>query len=417
MDSGRNILILRLSASDFRKLMGQDETALMPDSSPFWAPHVHADRRAGLLGRARITAALRELFAGEGFIEVETSTLVPSPGNETHLHAFATDLLAPGGARERRYLRTSPEFACKTILAAGEPRIVEFARVFRNRERGALHHPEFTLLEWYRAREPYTTLMADCAAILRLAAEAAGRRNWSFRRRTADPLAPPERLTVAEAFARHAGIDLLAVLPASDAESSGSPGSGGWSGSSEAASPNEACSPDEGKRNPGPPERRGEFSRARFAASAEAAGVRVAADDTWADIFSRVLVEKVEPHLGCGRATILDEYPVVMSALARPKPSNPRVAERFELYVCGVELANGFGELNDAAEQRRRLEIEMAEKQRIYGERYPIDENFIAALAVMPPASGIALGLDRLVMLATGATHIEQVIWTPVAQP
>src|SRR5438034_7061993 len=173
---------------------------------PFWA--LHAGRRPLLLGRMRIAAALRQFFAAQDFIEVETSTLVPSPGNETHLHAFATDLLAPGGARERRYLRTSPEFACKTILAAGEPRIVEFARVFRNRERGALHHPEFTLLEWYRANEPYETLMEDCAAILALAAKSIGSKRFSFRDRTIDPFAAPERLTVAEAFQRYAGLDL-----------------------------------------------------------------------------------------------------------------------------------------------------------------------------------------------------------------
>jgi lysyl-tRNA synthetase class 2 len=134
-------------------------------------------------------------------------------------------------------------------------------------------------------------------------------------------------------------------------------------------------------------------------------------------VFSRIIAEKVEPNLGIGRATILDEYPVSEAALARPSARDPRVAERFELYVCGVEVANAFGELTDAAEQRRRFEQEMAEKQRVHGERYPIDEDFLAALAAMPPASGIALGFDRLVMLSVGATRIEQVLWTPVAEP
>jgi elongation factor P--(R)-beta-lysine ligase len=155
---------------------------------------------------------------------------------------------------------------------------------------------------------------------------------------------------------------------------------------------------------------------ARFAAAAQAAGVRTAADDTWGDIFSRVLVEKIEPALGRGRPTILYEYPAVQSPLARPKASDPRLAERFELYACGVELANGFGELTDAAEQRRRLEEQMAEKQRIYGERYPVDEDFLEALDIMPQASGIALGFDRLVMLATGAISIDQVLWTPMPE-
>src|SRR6202044_2414943 len=176
----------------------------MPDtrSSPFWHPKVHADRRPGLLARGRIVAALRAWFAAEGFIEVETGALQVSPGNEMHLHAFATTLVAPDGAASPLYLRTSPEFACKKLLAAGERRIVEFAKVFRNRERGALHAPEFTLIEWYRAGEPYTALMTDCAAILALAAEAAGTRQLRFRDRTADPFAEPERLTVVEAFAK-----------------------------------------------------------------------------------------------------------------------------------------------------------------------------------------------------------------------
>jgi len=347
-----------------------------PRSSPFWAPHVHADRRPVLMARGRIVAALRAWFVERDFVEVETGALQVSPGNETHLHAFATALAAPDGSAAPLYLSTSPEFACKKLLAAGERRIVEFAKVFRNRERGALHHPEFTLIEWYRAGEPYTSLMEDCAAILRLAAEAAGTRQLRFRGRAADAFAAPERLTVAEAFTRFAGIDVLATLPD------------------------------------------GRPDRERFASAARDAGIRIAADDRWGDIFSRVLVERVEPQLGIGRATFLDEYPATLAALARPAQGStqdpPRVAERFELYVCGVELANGFGELTDATEQRARLEREMTEKERIYGERYPIDEDFIAALARMPPASGIALGLDRLVMLATGAPRIDQVLWMPL---
>jgi lysyl-tRNA synthetase class 2 len=342
----------------------------MAEPSPFWARH--ADRRPFLLGRMRIAAALRQFFAERDFVEVETTALAPSPGNETHLHAFATEVIAPAGTRTPLYLRTSPEFACKKLLAAGERRIVEFARSFRNRERGALHHPEFTLVEWYRAHEPCEALMEDCAAILALAAKAAGASRFTFRDRAIDPFAAPERLTVTEAFSRHAGIDLLAVLP------------------------------------PAP--------LARFAAAAGVAGVRVAADDNWGDIFSRVLVEKIEHRLGRERATILYEYPAVQSPLARPTASDPRLAERFELYACGIELANGFGELADAAEQRARLEQQMAEKERIYGERYPLDEDFLQALAAMPEASGIALGFDRLVMLATGATRIEQVLWTPLPE-
>ncbi|MBS0360798.1 MAG: EF-P lysine aminoacylase GenX, partial [Proteobacteria bacterium] len=298
-----------------------------------------------------------------------------SPGNEAHLHAFATEAVGIAGDRAPLYLRTSPEFAAKKLLAAGETRIFEIARVWRNRERGPLHHPEFTLLEWYRAEEPYEAVMADCAVLLALAAETAGAKALTFRGRTVDPFAAPERVTLAEAFERFVGIDLLATVSAG-----------------------------------------GETDRGALAAAARSAGVRVAADDTWADVFSRVLVEKVEPNLADGRATVLCEYPVSEAALARPKAADPRVAERFELYACGVELANCFGELTDPAEQRRRFEAEMAEKARVYSERYPIDEEFLAALARMPEASGGALGLDRLVMLATGASHIEQVLWAPVAE-
>ena len=344
-----------------------------PVSSPFWAPHVHADRRPVLLARGRIVAALRAWFAEANFVEVDTPALQVSPGNELHLHGFGTTLSAPDGTASRRYLRTSPEFACKKLLAAGERRIVEFAHVFRDRERGPLHHPEFTLIEWYRAGEPYMALMEDCAAILAVAARAAQTDELSFRGRSADPFAPPERVSVAEAFARFAGIDLLATF------------------------------------------RSGEPDRALFANVAQSAGVRVADDDTWGDIFSRVLVERIEGNLGIGRATILDRYPTALSALARPT-TDARVAERFELYACGVELANGFGELNDAAEQRRRFEGQMTERERIYGERYPIDEDFIAALSHIPQASGIALGLDRLVMLATGAVRIDQVLWAPIQE-
>ena len=340
----------------------------MSAEAPFWRPDRHADRRPFLVARNRITAALRARFAAEGFVEVETAALQVSPGNETHLHAFATDLLGPDGARRRRYLHTSPEFAMKKLLAAGEERIASFARVYRNREAGPLHAPEFTMVEWYRAGAPYEAVMADTLDLLRVAAEAAGRGTLTFRGRTADPFLEAERLTVGEAFIRYAGIDLAAR----------------------------------------------DGDRDGLAADAMARGHRVADDDTWSDIFSRVIVADVEPRLGIGRPAILCEYPVSEAALARAKPGDPSVAERFEAYACGVELANGFAELTDPAEQRRRFAADMDEKARIHGERYPIDEDFLAALALMPEASGVALGLDRLVMLATGAAHIDQVQWTPV---
>ncbi|MER8728907.1 EF-P lysine aminoacylase EpmA [Mesorhizobium sp. M0601] len=348
----------------------------MTAASPWWTPHVHADRRPRLILRNAIAAGMRDWFARRDFVEVETSALQVSPGNEAHLSAFATEAIGPDGQRQPLYLHTSPEFACKKLLAAGEERIFSLGAVWRNRERGPLHHPEFTMLEWYRVGETYESLMRDCAELVALAAERAGAKRFSFRGREADPFAGPERLSVAEAFMRHAGIDLLATVAAD-----------------------------------------GSTDRARLHAALVQAGLRTAPDDNWADLFSRVMVEKIEPALGQGRATILFGYPISEAALARPSADDPRTAERFELYCCGVELANAFGELTDPAEQRRRFAAEMDEKQRVYGERYPIDEDFLAALAIMPQASGAALGFDRLVMLATGALRIDDVIWTPVAGP
>ncbi|NBE08953.1 EF-P lysine aminoacylase EpmA [Paragemmobacter ruber] len=342
--------------------------------TPWWHPTRHADRRPVLLARNRIQAALRRWFDAQGFTEVDPAALQVSPGNEAHLHAFTTDALGHDGAARRMHLHTSPEFAMKKLLAAGETRIAAFAHVWRNRERGALHSPEFTMLEWYRTGEDYAVLMDDTAAFLRLAADTAGAALLRYRDRTCDPHAPYERLSVAEAFSRHAGIDLLATIHADG-------------------------TPD----------------RTALAAQMAGQGMAVSEDDTWSDLLSKVLVTRIEPHLGLGRITVLDRYPAAEAALARACADDPREAERFEVYACGVELANGFGELTNPAEQRRRFQIEMDEKERIYGERYPIDEDFLAALAHMPPASGIALGFDRLVMLATGAPRIDDVLWAPVA--
>jgi lysyl-tRNA synthetase class 2 len=342
----------------------------MAENRRWWEPENHADRRPALIVRGKIKSAFRRFFETEDFLEVECGQLQRSPGNETHLHALSTQIIRPNGDIETRYLHTSPEFAAKKLLAAGETKIFDFARVFRNRERGALHATEFTMLEWYRAREPYEKLMEDCAFLLAESARVAGSRFLSFKGATADPFLDPERLTVSDAFARYAEIDLMATTP------------------------------------------NGVPNRTAMAESARQSGIRVADDDTWSDIFSRVMVEKIDPYLGIGRATILCEYPISEAALARPKPSDPRVAERFELFACGVELANAFGELTDAAEQRRRFESDMDAKERIYGERYPIDEDLLKALPLMPPTSGIALGFDRLVMLVTHAPHIDQVTWT-----
>ena len=344
-----------------------------PEASPWWQPHVHADRRPRLMARARLQASIRQWFTDQGFTEVDVAALQVSPGNEAHIGAFATQMQDQEGEC-RVFLHSSPEFACKKLLSAGESQIFSLSHVFRNGERSPLHHPEFTMLEWYRAGQGLSELQADCMALLALGARACGTQVLSFRGRTADPFAPPELLSVTDAFVRYAGIDLTLSL-------------------SEAGT-----------------------DRDQLAQQAAGIGLRVSGDDSWSDLFSKILSEFVEPKLGMGRVTFLCDYPVSEAALAQRSGLDPRFAERFELYACGVELANAFHELTDAKEQRQRFELEMDEREQVYGERYPLDEDFLAALALMPKASGIALGFDRLMMLATGAHKIEDVLWTPVVR-
>lgn len=346
-----------------------------PPRLPWWHPEAFARRRPHLRTRGAVTRAMRAWFEGEGFAEVETPALQISPGLEVHLQAFATELVGPHpDDRVRLHLHTSPEFAMKKLLAAGEPRIFQLAHVYRNGERSPTHHPEFTMLEWYRAGAGYHELMVDCIALTRAACSTAGADMLRWKGHAADPFGEWEVLSVQDAFLRHAGVDLLATAP-------------------------DPLKPD----------------RTLLAAAAERIGIRTAESDTWEDLFFRISLERIEPFLGFGRPTFLTDYPVSMAALARAKPEDPRVAERFELYACGVELANAFGELTDPQVQRRRFEADMAEKERLYGERYPLDEEFLEALSLMPDSAGIALGFDRLVMLVAGAERIEDVLWAPVA--
>lgn len=332
-----------------------------------------AKKRANLETRARIFAALRGYFDAQDFVEVDTPALQISPGLEPHLHAFATDYLLPHGGAKKFYLHTSPEFACKKLLAAGMERIYQLAHVFRNKEGSRLHSPEFMLLEWYRVGAGYKELMEDCMEVLRAALDAAGREKFVYGKVTCRA-GEAETLTVQEAFDSFAGIDLLGTV--------------------------------DDPENPAPQ---------KLAKEATRIGVRVAEGDRWDDIALRILGERIEPHLGQAQPCFLTDYPLCMAALARAKTADPRVAERFELYVCGIELANAFVELNDAKIQRARFEADMVLKEKLYGERYPLDEEFLQALTKMPDAAGIALGVDRLVMLAVGAENISDVLWQSVA--
>jgi lysyl-tRNA synthetase class 2 len=343
----------------------------------WWRPERFAPRRKLLEDRAAILAGLRRWFAQEGFVEVDTPALQVSPGMEPHIMALSAELAEPLGGRQRLFLHTSPEFAMKKLLAAGMEKIYQIAHVWRDGERTALHHPEFTMLEWYRAGADYQTLMADCHSLLIATADAAGVAEWRRGQRRCDPRALPRRLTVAEAFFEYCSLDLLATAP-----------------------------------DPLQP------SRELLAVEAGRLGSYVGDRDSWEDIFFRLMMERIEPHLGDEVPLILCDYPLSLAALSRPCATDARVAERFELYGCGVELANGFSELTDAAEQRRRFTADMELKQKLYGKRYPIDEDFLAALACgLPDCAGIALGFDRLVLLLTGAETLEETLWAPVALP
>jgi lysyl-tRNA synthetase class 2 len=293
-------------------------------------------------------------------MEVETPYAVPTPGEEVHLAAFRTERLHPDGRRAPLWLHTSPEFAMKKLLVAGAGPIFQIARVWRNGEGSDLHAAEFTMLEWYRPGADMDSLIEETAAFLHAVLPPV-----VACRGVSTDLAAIERLTVADAFARHVGADVLAT----------------------------ACD---------------------AAALADAAGARLREGETWEDLFFRLLLERVEPRLGRAHPTFLTHWPAAQAALARRDPADPRVAERFELFVCGIELANAFVELTDAAEQRARFVADRAHRHALSGPDWPLDEDFLAALVHgMPPSAGIALGFDRLAMIAAGADRIDQVLWLP----
>lgn len=349
----------------------------MKGQIPFWHPSEYQARLPLLKQRAKVVETIRHFFIQRDFLEVETPILQISPGLEPHLKAFRTELVEPFGQADRTmYLHTSPEFTMKKLLAAGLPNIFQMARVFRNEERSKRHHPEFVMLEWYRAGADYRQIMDDTIDLVRECARESGVKVLQENGRKCDPFADWQKISIAEACRQYAGFDLEKTLP------------------------------DEPTLDPDP---------APLAKVARDLGIQVAEDDRWDDIYFRIAFEKIEPNLGRGVPTILYDYPVCMAALSRRKPTDPRFAERFEVYVGDIELANAFSELTDAVEQRQRFEYDMDLKEKLYGERYPIDDDFINAVAAMPEAAGIAVGVDRLVMLITGAERIEDVLWAPVA--
>ena len=339
-------------------------------TTQWWQPANFARRKGFLQQRGQAVKAIRQFFDQQGFIEVDTPCLQVSPGMEVHLMAFDTALNDPyGGDPTILHLHTSPEFAMKKLLVAGMPKIWQMAHVFRNNERSATHHPEFTMIEWYQTGASLKDGMDQIGQMVQSVARQLGQTQMRRQDKLCDPFAPWQRLSVAEAFDHYAGLDILALVG----------------------------------------------DRDKLAALTQGLSISVSPTDSWEDLFFKIMMDRIEPHLGMNVPTILHSYPVAMAALARPCPIDPRVALRFELYACGVELANAFDELTDAAEQRRRFVADMDLRQSLYNHRYPIDEDFLSALEQgLPPAFGCALGFDRLVMVLTGAESLDDVLWAPV---
>ena len=343
----------------------------------WWNPEKYQEHFSERRIRGQVIRTIRDYFDKQDFCEVDTPALQVCPGMEVHLRAFSTEMVSPlGDVPQTRHLHTSPELSMKKLLVAGMPKIYQICHCFRNEERGQTHLPEFTMLEWYRTGTDYTEMMTDTENIVKACAKQCNIKSLRYGMSECDPFQKWERLTVAEAFEKYAGVDILstldkdpAVLPRPDLLKKQAQQKGIW------------CSPK----------------------------------DTWEDIFFRMMMEKIEPFLGHKVPTILYDYPTCLGALARRKPTDEKVCERFEAYVCGVELCNAFSELTDVAEQRRRFETDQKTKQRLYGYTYPIDEDFLDALAYgMPAASGNALGVDRLIMLICGTNDIQNTCFVPV---
>lgn len=339
--------------------------------------------RRNIQTRQKIVESIRGFFALEGFVEIETPLMVRSPGMEPNLSQFKTELSDKRGNAKTAYLATSPEYSCKKMLAAGMEKIFSLGKVFRNEEPYSssagefiTHNPEFTMLEWYRAGEDYIKLMDDTERLVKYCAaavygpwtmdhgqnETVSHGTWSMVR------GPWSRLSVKDAFAQ-IGLNLDQIL-----------------------------------------------TRDTMAKAAADRGHAVSSNDSFDDCFFKIFLTEIEPKLGIEQPAILYDYPIQMASLSRAKPEDPRYAERFEVYANGLELANAFSELIDPLEQRKRLEEERELRGALGKDQPPIDEDFVSAVGAMKPSAGIALGVDRLVMLLTGATSIEDVILFPASE-
>ena len=343
-------------------------------SNIYKAREVFEKKLPFLLMRNKIIASIKNFFHTENFTEVDTPILQYCPGMEVHLMAFETKFNDITGTQSQTlYLHTSPEFAMKKLLSFGMESIFQFTHTFRNEVVSPTHYPEFTMLEWYRLNHNYTKLMSDCEELLKFALSSIGKTEFVYREKTCTPFNGIEKLTVQEAFQKFCHFDILATI--------------------------------DNAENP---------SKKLLEAEAEKLHINVSQIDTWDDIYEKLMFEYIEPNLGIGKPTILYEYPIHQAALSKAKSGNPNIAERFELYICGVEVANAFTELTDEKIQRRRFEHDMQTKQDLYGITYPIDEDYMEAIKNIDFATGIAMGIDRLVMLATGADDITKVLWSEI---
>jgi len=341
-----------------------------------WRPDHYEKRRPNLLIRRKIINIIRKYFDDQDFIEVDTPILQKSPGNEVHLQAFKTEIKSPHDDVKNQtiYLHTSPEFSMKKLLVAGESKIYQISHVFRNGERSSLHHPEFSMIEWYRTNVTPKEIMNDCINLIRECAKILGKKIFKANNIECNIFDDWEVLSVSDAFKKYANIDILKTTP-------------------DPLNPNADLLRDEMKKK----------------------GLRYLENDSWEDLFFRIMGEKIEPFLGKDRPTFLCDYPLSMAALSKQKDDDKRLADRFELYIAGYEIANAFNELTDPKEQLNRFQKDMDLKEKLHGIRYPIDMDFIDALHHgMPCACGIALGIDRLVMLCTESKNIEDVLWLPV---
>lgn len=335
-------------------------------TQPWWHPDLFMKKIPYLEARARIFAEVRQFFNARGYLEVETPALQVAPCMEAHIQAFRTDIISADRQRtDTLYLHTSPEFAMKKLLVAGLPKIYNLARVFRNAEGSSWHSPEFSMIEWYQRGMTYEQMMDETIDLVRHVTKAP----IDACGRISDVHQPWEKITVVEALKKYADVDIS----------------------------NNLCDLEHIRRE------------------AARIGVYVSPHDDWENALLKILMDRVEPKLGSPVPAIIYDYPVSMAALSRPKPSDSRFAERFEVYVCGIELANAFGELTDPVIQRERFLYDVALRKKTYGDDFPVDEDFLNALEFgLPMCSGNALGLDRLVMLVTGAEDIDLVLASPV---